>query len=223
MSFRHLRCLPACLLTLGACSSAGEPLTEAEVERLLPGNAAAVRMQLEIEIEGEALRGTFVGVLVARATPPAVRFQLLPDFGTAILDVIATPSEVTGTWHGDAVAQTWRGSSDDPPLSPLLLFGITLLEQHAAITRDRVRGSERGPPPKLHLLGCFPATEVVAEVKGNAVAARDIRRGYVTWRACSYGDHGTVDAPGFTLRARVIEREAADDLHADVFRLSPVR
>ncbi len=180
-------------------------------------------MQLEVEIEGDALSGTFIGVLVARAAPPAVRFQLLPDFGTAILDVVATPSEVTGTWHGDAAAQTWRGGDDDPPLSPLLLFGITLLEQHAAITRERVRGSERGPPHKLHLRGCFPATEVVAEVKGNDVAAREIRRGYVTWRACTHGDRGTVDAPGFALRARVIEREAANDLDAGVFRLSPVR
>ena len=215
----------AWLVGASGCTGTGQPWLEAEIQRVVSITKPDVRLQLEVEIEGDKLRGTFQGLLVARSSPPAIRFQLLPDMGTPILDVSATPAAVMGVWHGERV-QVWRGAGNDPPLSPLLLFGITLLEQHAQITRARVRSSEAGraaEPARLHLRGSFPGVEVTAQFQGEQITALTIRRGYVAWRASMQGDRGSVDAPGFALSARVLERESADDLDESLFTLDTPR
>jgi hypothetical protein len=193
-----------------------EPLSADEIARRLPRAPAAVRAQLEVDVESDTLRGTFTGLLVARPSPPAVRFQLLPEMGTPILDVAATPRAIQGAWHGDAIV-TWHGATTDPALSPLLLFGITLLEVHAEVTPSRVRG---GAGAGLAVRGCFPGVESVVAARGQDAVDCELRRGYVRWRAWRNGDAGAVDAPGFRLRARVLEREAASDLADDVFDLA---
>src|SRR5690606_25607123 len=116
-----------------ACSTA---LPESALAALLPlGPGVAERFVLEVEIDSPGLTGTFDGVLVTRPDPPAVRFQLLPDLGAPILDVCATPERVAGVMHGHGELQRWPAADKASAPELLLLFGITLLEQHAQVTR----------------------------------------------------------------------------------------
>lgn len=214
------RCGVACAgLIVAACRATLLPDELARVALEPP--AAAERLHLEVEIESRTLSGVFDGLLVTRAAPPAVRFQLLPDLGTPILDLVATPDAITARMHGEGAARTWRGDDDDPPLAPPLLFGITLLEQHAGPNRARIVTGYAGPPLTLDMRGCFRGTHVDGvEVEDARIVARTFHLGYVAWRTRLRGDHGVVEAPGFRLRARVLSREPADNLGDDLFTLT---
>jgi len=201
-----------------ACSTA---LPESDLAALLPlGPGVAERFVLEVEIDSPGLTGTFDGVLVTRPDPPAVRFQLLPDLGAPILDVCATPEGVAGVMHGHGELQRWPAADKASAPELLLLFGITLLEQHAQVTRERVLAASAGTPVHLRLRGVYPGTTVEkAEVAGRSVRGRCYRYGAASWRDHLDSDVGTVEGPRFRLRARVIAREAAGDLADDVFHL----
>lgn len=204
-------------LACGSCCSAPEP---AALRSLLAAPGAPFRLQLEVEVESEGLRGLFDGVLIARPSPPAVRLQLLPDLGAPILDVAASPDKIAGTMHGDASPRVWRGAPDDPPMHPLLLFGITLLEQCAAVAPERVLCATGGVAPRLDLRGLFPGVSIEA---ARLVAGQIVGRSFV-YAGARWSDDlgvGAVDAPAVRVRARVVARDPADDLDPAVFDLLP--
>lgn len=167
---------------------------------------------LEVELSSSHLSGLFDAVLITRPSPPAVRLQLLPEMGAPILDVVAEPGAIAAYLHG-AGTTTWRGQPDDPPPGLGLLFGITLLEQHTRLDAARVRCFAAGEPPRLTLAGLFPGTSLSdAELSGSSIAARIFHYGPIAWRDRQHADGGEVTGPGFSLRAKVREREAAPDL-----------
>lgn len=201
------------------CASAGcctRP-ADARLRELLPPRAP-FRVQLEVEVESAGLRGLFDGVLIARPSPPAVRLQLLPDLGAPILDVAATPAQIAGTLHGEAAVRVWRGTATDPGPHPLLMFGITLLEQCAAVAPERVLCVSEGSPPRLTLRGCFPGVAIDdARLVGGQLVGRTFTYGGARW--CDDLAAGTVDAPGVAVRARVVAIDAADDLDEAMFTI----
>ncbi len=202
------------LACLGAAACCGAvPADLAARLGAIPGASAhGERVVLEVELASPNLSGLFDAVLIARVSPPAVRVQLLPELGAPILDVVAEPGRVAAFLHGSGVAE-WRGAEGDPPPALGLLFGITLLEQRARLDPARVRCWTEGNPPRLELTGLFPGVTLTdAEFGSAGVGARTFHYGPVTWRDRLATDRGEVDGPGFSLRARVREREAADDL-----------
>jgi len=209
----------ACGLALvGAACRAS--LSPAELERLQFAPAAAERLHLEVVIESEGLAGVFDALVVVRPAPPAVRMQLLPELAPPIFDLVATPAAIEVLLPGEVEPRTWHGGAGDPPLAPPLLFGITLLEQLAVPPGGRIVGGHPGAPLTLDLSGAFPGTRIeAAEVADGRVVGRTFRLGYVRWQDRIGAHGGTVTAPGFSLRARVLHREAADDLGADLFQL----
>ena len=202
--------LPSLLgLGLGACCGALPPDLATRLTADAPG---AERLILEVELSSPHLSGLFDAVLITRAAPPAVRLQLLPEMGAPILDVVAEPGAIAAYLHG-AGTTTWRGQPDDPPPGLGLLFGITLLEQHTPLAPARVRCFAVGEPPRLTVVGLFPGTSLTeAELSGSSIAARTFHYGPVAWRDRQRADGGEVTGPGFSLRAKVREREAAPDL-----------
>lgn len=212
----------ACLaLVAGACRATLPPAALARLE-FAPN--VAERFHLEVEVESRTLSGVFDALLVTRPSPPAVRLQLLPELGAPILDLVATPAAITAVMHGDPAPRVWRGAATDPPLAPPLLFGITLLEQHAPPATASIVAGYRGPPLTLDLDGRFPGTRIeAAEVVDGRIVARTFRLGYVAWHDRLGAEGGWVEAPGFRLHARVLGREAARDLGDDVFELTDGR
>ena len=185
---------------------------DARLRELLPPPRAPFRVQLEVEVESAGLRGLFDGVLIARPSPPAVRLQLLPDLGAPILDVVATPA------HGDATVRVWRGAPTDPGPHPLLMFGITLLEQCAAVAPERVLCMSDGSTSRFTLRGCFPGVAIDdAHLVGGQLVGRTFTYGGARWRDDLVA--GTVDAPGVAVRTRVVAIDVADDLDDAMFTI----
>lgn len=204
-------------LGLAACCGA---LPADVATRLAKDERGAERLVLEVELSAPHLSGLFDAVLITRASPPAVRLQLLPEMGASILDVVAQPGAIAAYLHG-AGTTTWRGQPDDPPPGLGLLFGVTLLEQHTPLAPARVRCFAAGDPPRLTAVGLFPGTHLTdAELSGSSIAARTFHYGPVAWRDRQRPDGGEVIGPGFSLRAKVREREAAPDLTDDDFVLA---
>lgn len=207
------------LLGLGFAGCCG-PLPADLATRLTVDAPLAERLVLEVELDSPHLSGLFDAVLITRASPPAVRLQLLPEMGAPILDVVAEPGAIAAYLHG-AGTTTWRGQPDDPPLGLGLLFGITLLEQHTRLVPVRVRCFAAGEPPRLTAVGLFPGTSLTdAELSGSSITARTFHYGPVAWHDRQRADGGEVIGPGFSLRAKVREREAAPDLTDDDFMLA---
>ncbi|MEZ5966474.1 MAG: hypothetical protein R3F56_21740 [Planctomycetota bacterium] len=212
----------ACLALLVAACRATLPREELAHLTFAPGRAE--RIHLEVEVQSRSLSGVFDALLVTRPSPPAVRLQLLPELGAPILDLVATPTAIGAVMQGDHAPRVWRGEPGDPSLAPPLLFGITLLEQHAPPAPARVVAGYPGPPASVDLRGLFPGTAITdAVLDGDRIASRTFRLGYVTWCDRLGRDEGQVDAPGLRLRARVLSREAADDLDDRLFQLEELQ
>lgn len=204
-------------LGLAACCGA---LPADVATKLAKDERGAERLVLEVELESPHLSGLFDAVLITRASPPAVRLQLLPEMGAPILDVVAQPMVVSAYLHGGGTT-TWRGQPDDPPPGLGLLFGITLLEQHTPLAPVRVRCFAAAEPPRLTAVGLFPGTSLTdAELSGSSITARTFHYGPIAWRDRQRPDGGEVTGRGFSLRAKVREREAAPDLTDDDFVLA---
>lgn len=208
----------ACLCVVaGACRATLPP---GALSRLTFAPQPAERLHLEVDLRSRTLNGVFDAFLVVRPSPPAVRLQLLPELGAPILDLVATPAAISAVMQGDHAPRVWRGGRDDPPLAPPLLFGITLLEQHVPPTAARVVAGYPGTPLTLDLHGLFPGTEIAdAVLDGDRVVGRTFHLGYAAWRDHLAADGGTVQAPSFRLRARVLSRDRADDLEDSLFEL----
>jgi hypothetical protein len=192
---------------------------------------AAVRLEAAVTIESAGMGGEFLGVLIVRRDPLAVRLQLFPELGGKILDLAAT-----GQWQRGTLPMTGQ-RLDHPAMAsgdPMLrMFAISLLEASAPLPLGRVLGGWRvaaaGPAPaaRLHLQPQFGASRcevTIDRTSGGRVF--DLRFGGAGWQMSADGAGVVgIEAPGFRLRAEVTSSEALAVVDDRVFalELTPTR
>ena len=139
------------LISLAATTGCGgvTPLTPAMVALLeaAPTTTAYERAEVSVDVESEALAGTFTGVMITGHGPrPMMRLQLFGDVGGMVLDVSATRRRIVviaGAGARDLIGAE-RIELDLPhrgPTPPSAVFAVaSLLEAFGTVRPTLVKG-----------------------------------------------------------------------------------
>jgi len=210
------RLVLALLVAAGGCRGFGAP-PPALLAALPPPDHTGVRAQATVEIDSDALRGTFDALLLADRGPrPRVRLQLFPDLGGTVLDVTATPERITGGFPGADSVDAAPGAA---ARHGVVFLGLTLLEQLAPLTPERVTGARAIDDGWLvRVAPVWPGLDVEARVSRTG-AVRERRYAYrgVRWVERRDGEAFVVTAPGFSFRASAPRVETLAALPKGVF------
>jgi hypothetical protein len=209
------------LLALAGCGLPAPTARDFELVRQLPAPPGPyVRAKAVADIEGEKLSGTFDVLLLARTGPrPLLRLQLLPDLGGKALDLVASPDHLRGRFPHTGEEIDWN-LPEDAKAHPLLFIAITLLEQFAPVTEDRVIGA--GQTSTWAVLELSPLVEGAGvELIGrpwefpNTFGRRFSWGWGVLWKAREH----EVTAPGFHLKLRDVKIETLASIDEGLLRL----
>ncbi len=207
------RLLPALAALFAGCQGYSEPTPGvlARVRWMDPLKGPALRLTVEIDIEGSKLAGRFDGVIVARTGPsPVLRAQCFPDLGPKAIDLVARRDRIRGILgpEGERVdaAMPLVGMPH-----PLLLMGLSLLEHVAPVTEDRVLGvRDEGDLTWLSLRPVVEGSHSAAALDGmNRVVRRSYSWVYgIRWEEdLDPGRNLTIRAPNFIMRVRIRESQ----------------
>lgn len=105
-----------------------------------PEKPPTLRIRFRMNVEGRWLAGLFDGVAVGtRGSAPIIRAQLFGDVGPKIVDLLAAPDRIRGFFPQTREALQCPLPDGAFP-HPLVFMGVSLLEQFAPVTEDRVLG-----------------------------------------------------------------------------------
>lgn len=207
------------LLLLGAAGCSGFAAPTPDQLKALELSPSAVppattyeRHRIRMSIDSPWLAGEFEGGVVARrGASPAIRAQLFGDLGPKALDVMARPDRIVGFFP-----QALNGVDCALPAEavphPLLFLGVSLIEEFALRSEDRVRGirEEEGGVWVL-LQSAVPGLEVSEFRRADRQWTRRRYRWIygAAWEQERSGpDELTITASGVLIRVKILERSA---------------
>ncbi|MFT7485931.1 MAG: hypothetical protein ACI9F9_001783 [Candidatus Paceibacteria bacterium] len=167
------------LLTIGGCQSLGPPPTGLESQLTDNGKENAQRHTARVTIQSDWFGGEFTALAVSSGgDSPAVRFQLLPNFGGKILDVLARADDVVAHWPHE-------GKVDRERKALIGFLAVSLMERAVPITWDRVlrgRTTESGYHVQLQPASHGLDLTIHADLsRSGKLEARHYQLGLVKW------------------------------------------
>jgi hypothetical protein len=134
MNRRWLGLWGGVLLGLSSCQSFRAP-TPALEPLIQPESHEGRRSKARVRITSDWFNGEFSAVKVERSSPEArVRFQLFPDLGGKVLDLVARPDGVIAHWPHSGEVQRTREAL-------IGFLAVSLMEDATPLHFDRVRGT----------------------------------------------------------------------------------
>lgn len=176
---RSLACLAFAGATLlGSCRSLG-PAPEQLRPLLQENETGALRHKGRVEIRSEWFGGEFTVLAIEQGGEQRrVRFQLIPDFGGKILDVVTDTQSVVALWPHDGKVEREREGL-------IGFLAISLVEQATPLTWERVLGGERtqsGYRVQLQPASNDLDLELHADLSPSGeLLARHYKLGFVRW------------------------------------------
>jgi len=216
--------LLAALLPLTACRTLGPP-PPALIRALetAPPMPEAVRERATLRVDSPRLSGVFEAVLVARPGSAArARLQLFPDVGGKVLDLVATPRRIAGTFP--PTGESFEAALPPAGAAPrhlLFFMGVTLLELFTPVTPGRVRGARPDCDAwEVELEPVVAGGEVRAWIDpAGAVTRRAFRYHGVSWQETA----GRIEGGAFRMTAEGRSRGTPSALPDALFEARPHR
>jgi hypothetical protein len=175
------------LVFVGGCHGFA-PATSETLQRI---RAMALAQQLPserfvLEIESAHLAGVFD--VLCSSEPGALRFLLFPDVGGKVMDVRASPTEITAI----LADQTYRAVAPLDQAEPhlALLLAAMLIELRADVGKDRVMGERRSAAGQVavQLRPALQAGTVIAELAADGcIASYQITLGWLQFTLLADG------------------------------------
>ncbi len=121
------------LLGLGACQTF-QPPTAGLDPLIEPDIREGRRTKAQVRITSDWFNGEFQAIKIERAAPDAgVRFQLFPELGGKLLDVVARPDSVIAHWPHTGEVQRTREAL-------IGFLSVSLMENATQLQAERVKG-----------------------------------------------------------------------------------
>jgi hypothetical protein len=215
------------LIGVGGCSGFVSPTPE-DLRHLglapIPAHRPTLRHRIRLSVDSKWLAGEFDGVVLAQeGAAPVARMQLFGDVGPKALDLLARPDRVVGFFPQAHEGIDCRLPAEAAP-HPLLFLGVSLLEEFADVTEDRVVGIRPDRDPWwVNLKPVVPGMRSEALVASDGrILERRFRWMYgLEWRerwderrAC------TITASGLLLRVRVLDTGPLEKVPERAFDLT---
>ena len=188
-----------------------------------PPEGPCIRAKVRVKIDSPWIAGTFDGVLVARTgDSPIIRMQLFPELGPKALDLVASPSNVTGYFPH-------KGQGDDHSLplesipTPIDGLGITLVEHFTTLGEERALGMrETKEGWTLQIQPAVKDLKLEGRItKEGRVLSRSFRYSWlVRWTQEVHPDGGfSINAGKLSLRLSIKETKTIQSLPDKIFML----
>lgn len=180
---RTLRVVVLGLTLVAGCGTLGPPPNQLRevLPATAPDEASFSRRTAWARIESQGFSGEFNSVLVEEhGANPRVRFQLLPELGSKVLDMVVTPQRTVGYWPH-------LGQGFDEAGRDLIGFlSVSLLENGARLSFDRIiagRRSSKGYELEVRpvIAGGHTRLRVFLDPDGSLLR-REYRHLGVRWR-----------------------------------------
>jgi hypothetical protein len=206
-----VRPLFAAFLLMGvACSGFSPPTPEifGQLRLSPPKHPGTTRYRIHMSVDSPWLAGEFDGVVLAHeGSSPMARAQLFGDLGPKMFDLVARPDRIAGYFPSTREGVDCALPGEAAP-HPLLFFGVSLLEDFADISEDRVIGvREDGEGWWLNLKPVVPGLHSEAR---QAKDGRTIERRFHWMYGLSWGerregrDACTITASGLVIKVHVL-------------------
>lgn len=216
----------AIVLTGAGCSGFSAPTPEilSQLKLNPPGHPDTTRYRIRMSVDSRWLAGEFDGiVLTHEGRTPLARAQLFGDLGPKMIDLLARPDRVAGYFPATREGIDCSLPAEAAP-HPLFFLGVSLLEDFADISEDRVIGVRpEGGGWWLNLRPVVPGMRIEAR---QGQDGRTIERRF-RW-TCGLGweerwespDVCTITAPGMRIRVLVLESDRLESSPPRAYELS---
>ena len=207
------------------CCSFDEPSLEllSVLRYAPPPPGPCVQAKVRVKIDSPWIAGTFDGVLVARTgDSPIIRMQLFPELGPKALDLVASPSHVTGYFPH-------KGQGDDHSLplesipTPIDGLGVTLVEHFTPLGEERALGMrEKDDGWTLKIQPVIEGLKLEGRItKEGRILSRSFRHSWlVRWTQEVHPDGGfSINAGKLSLRLNILETKTIQNLPDKLFVL----